>query len=751
MSVVKNLVVRAGADFSGLNKGLSRAQKQVELFKTSVTKSMAAVGAAIATIGAGASITDAVRDSIKMEGAIQSLNRILGQSASDFDAWAKSQATAFGMSKLEAMDYGRTFAIMTKSFAENSAQQTKYTINMLKAAATVASMSGRTVQDVMERLASGLRGETDAVEDLGIQVSVAMIESTAAFKKFANGKSWAQLSVQTQQQIRYFAILEQAAAIYGTELADNTGTKVNQFTANLKNLKVALGDAFIPVLNAILLPLTSFIQRVQMAMEYVAAFSRSLFGMSGSKAFSSTNSQAQAVSEIADSANEAADGFDNAKKAQNGFLAGFDEINSISKSDAGKSGVGSGKKEANSKTVSSLGIGNDFQNGMQDIASKAEAMAERVRNAFETIKSVISAAVPYVVAALAGLGIAFAAYYLQVNGATIVTKTATLAMSLLSRGLLIVQGAMTGFSAAIAAITSPLGIIILSIAALTAACVYFYQTNEEFRGVVDKIFKDISVVIQSLWKLILIPLGTFLKEVFKIAWDGITASLTQLKPVLSAIGTALSFLWKSIMVPFILWASKNISNTFVTIFEGINGAVGGAIDALKGFIKFLKGVFYNDNKMAWEGVRDMISGIFSSLTAIIKTPINIAIDAINTLIDGVNSITNLPDWITGGKKTMSIPKIPRLAQGGIVSSPTMAMVGEAGSELIMPLENTSFVDKMASALGSAVMSAMQINGGTTNKSGDVVLKIDGNTIARVLNPYLNKESARIGGSMISIS
>ena len=76
-----------------------------------------------------------------------------------------------------------------------------------------------------------------------------MLESTEAFKKFANGKSWAQLDFKVQQQIRLAAILEQAYDRYGDTLADTTQTKQARFIASLENIKLNLGQAFLPNLQ----------------------------------------------------------------------------------------------------------------------------------------------------------------------------------------------------------------------------------------------------------------------------------------------------------------------------------------------------------------------------------------------------------------------------------------------------------------------------------------------------------------------
>jgi hypothetical protein len=100
----------------------------------------------------------------------------------------------------------------------------------------------------------------------------------------------------------------------------------------------------------------------------------------------------------------------------------------------------------------------------------------------------------------------------------------------------------------------------------------------------------------------------------------------------------------------------------------------------------------------------------------------------------------------------NIPKIPRLARGGIVDGETNMgnyVAGEAGPEMIVPLENTSFTDKIASALGTAVMTAMTISQGN-NKGGNTVINIDGREVARALQSHNANETKRLGSSMIQV-
>src|SRR5690606_4284089 len=217
---------------------------------------------------------------------------------------------------------------------------------LLRASAVIASATGRTMEDVMERIRSGLLGNTEAIEDLGVNVNIAMIESTQAFREFAGDRSWQQLDFQTQQTIRYFAILEQTAQKYGLELAQNTSTRQAAFVAQLKNVQLALGQAFLPIYNTILPALTRFASALATAMNFVAQFMHALFGMDVSKnAVSQVKQQEQQTAAIQDqtkSVGKLGDAYQKAGKKARGALASFDEIHQLATdtSSGGSGGAG---------------------------------------------------------------------------------------------------------------------------------------------------------------------------------------------------------------------------------------------------------------------------------------------------------------------------------------------------------------------------------------------------------------------------
>jgi hypothetical protein len=171
-----------------------------------------------------------------------------------------------------------------------------------------------------------------------------------------------------------------------------------------------------------------------------------------------------------------------------------------------------------------------------------------------------------------------------------------------------------------------------------------------------------------------------------------------LLPVLEAVLPVLN--------KFAMWAQDN-PKAFLAIAAAI-GAVAAAIVvtniamALNPFSLIAAGVALlvvalvaAYNKFEW--FRDGINAIVNTVIGFFAGMVNAAIGAVNAIISAYNSIPLLPDIPKaptvpvpqlGGQAASAVvaKKIPRLAEGGIVSSPTLALIGEAGPEAVVPLD-----------------------------------------------------------------
>lgn len=163
MAVVKNLMVRAGADFSSMRKSMQKAQNDLNNFKRNVSHTMKGIGAVLAATGLTFGIRAATREAMQFEASLQQINRLMGDSAGQFQKWANEQASAFGMARSEAVRYGAVYANLISNFSRSTAEVAQRTEDLLKASAVIASSTGRTMEDVMERIRSGMLGNTEAI------------------------------------------------------------------------------------------------------------------------------------------------------------------------------------------------------------------------------------------------------------------------------------------------------------------------------------------------------------------------------------------------------------------------------------------------------------------------------------------------------------------------------------------------------------------------------------------------------------
>ena len=312
---------------------------------------------------------------LEVSASMNQIKRQMGESSQSFLKWVNDNANAMNMGVGEATNYGAVYSNLFSGFIKDTNKLSAYTAKMLQTSAVIAEGSGRSITDVMERIRSGLLGNTEAIEDLGINVGVAMIESTEAFKKFANGQSWQQLDYQTQQQIRLMAILEQATAKYGDTLSNSVNGSISLFKSLMKDSALNLGNAMLPIINAIMPVLNSFAMVLKNVTAKLAEFIALMFnkkatvkdGVGGAvgdmgnamkDAAGGAGDLADAVDDAGDSAGGLADNLGdsakNAKKAAKELLGllGFDEINILQKpkdDDAGGSGGGGGGKGGKGK------------------------------------------------------------------------------------------------------------------------------------------------------------------------------------------------------------------------------------------------------------------------------------------------------------------------------------------------------------------------------------------------------------------
>ncbi len=349
---------------------------------------------------------------LEVAASMNQIKRQMGESSQSFLKWVNDNANAMNMGVGEAARYGAVYSNLFSGFIKDTNKLSAYTAKMLQTSAVVAEGSGRTITDVMERIRSGLLGNTEAIEDLGINVNVAMIKSTEAFKRFSNGQSWDQLDFQTQQQIRLMAILEQATAKYGDTLSNSVNGRISLFKSLMKDAALNLGNSMLPIINAIMPVLNSFAMVLKNVTAKLAEFIALMFnkkatvkdGVGGAvgdmgnamkDAAGGAGDLADAVDDAGDSAGGLADNLGdsakNAKKAAKELLGllGFDEINILQKpkdDDAGGSGGGGGPFKDILPEVELTDMDNQFKSIFDGLGDKLKGLFDYLKKLWDLFK-----------------------------------------------------------------------------------------------------------------------------------------------------------------------------------------------------------------------------------------------------------------------------------------------------------------------------------------------------------------------------
>ncbi len=238
-------------------------------------------------------------------------------------------------------------------------------------------------------------------------------------------------------------------------------------------------------------------------------------------------------------------------------------------------------------------------------------------------------------------------------------------------------------------------------------------------------------VIKQIWEQWIKPVWDVFMETLDTLWnEHMKPLVSNLLDFVGEFVTAAAEIYNKFIAPIVSYLVDMLApvfkNTFGDIFKVVGGIIGNIVDsingiltALKGIIQFVKGIFTGDWKTAWEGIKNIFKGIWDAMVTIVKAPINLIIGFINAMISGVESAINfvisglnklsfdVPDWVPviGGETFgIDIPKvdfkrIQYLAKGGIVNTPTLSIVGEAGKEAVIPLENnTGWMTRMAEVM-----------------------------------------------------
>ena len=138
---LRNLLVRVGADVSGLSAGLKKAQKDVQYFGRNVTGSLKEIQGKMAGLGAilggGFLLGGAIQDAMRFEALMATIGESLGASRKDFEKWQQTTGRSLGFSQLQSAETASIMSLNFKKIATSQEDLANKTMKMMEVMAVV--------------------------------------------------------------------------------------------------------------------------------------------------------------------------------------------------------------------------------------------------------------------------------------------------------------------------------------------------------------------------------------------------------------------------------------------------------------------------------------------------------------------------------------------------------------------------------------------------------------------------------------
>jgi hypothetical protein len=755
--------------FRVLGRVIGRAAQEIFKGGTQLSRMRIATNTVASNMGIAAEEVDSLRDSlaeantygIKAEQVINSLAR----------------TGLFEMAKqLEAVD-GRT--------GETVKGISALVLEMKDLGAVAGMSSSEAIAKVTEFIN---RGETAMVDQM-----IAVGNLGTEYRVFAEsiGKTRAELTAQEEAEARLMLVHRESKKALGAYA--NAYTTAGKMMDSLKDATSSIfeevGSALEPVFATAASAILEFVQGVRnwvrsnwetirewainvaawvttvvrvigaalARIRSLGAFLGDLVGfeLATGGAVSNTNVQLEEQKEAMDSAAAGA----KALKKQMAGLAGFDEMNVLKEPESTGGGGGGGLVEDGTEEAGSMleSVGKQVNEKTKETETAFQRMWEKIKNYFQPITDFwnenVKPAFEGMVAQFKMLGKTISespiGAILKVIAQLIVGVVVGAFMALISVVMWVITGITRLIEKGVQRFTDRFNFLVDILAEVILV----------FRNLPEIVSNTVAAVKEWIENLVQSAKDNFnmMKENLIAIWENLKQAIERkIKEIVIKIAIKIielyikwlefkdkvNELWENIQTK-IREVVDNIRNWVATRIQNIKNTFLGIYNTVRDTFNRIKNHIWNTISGVVDRVRSKIQSFkdgfkdfFGDVVVEIKKPINYMIDRINALLDKVRGI-KIPGIAPNG---INIPRIPRLATGGVIESPTVAMLGEAGREAVVPLENnTEWIDTLASKLG-----------GTGGGQIHLTVKVGEDKVGEKIIEYINDKNARTNLNTLNI-
>lgn len=784
-------------DTKGFKDGTNTIEKQTNSMKSS----FAAMGkAAVAAFAVGAMIKfgkEAISTASSLAEVQNVVDTAFGSMSYKMEQFAATSIEAFGMSKLSAKQTGSTFMAMGVGMGITSAAASDMAIALTGLTGDMASFYNVSQDVASTALKSVYTGETESLKQFGVVMTEVNLQEYALSQGIKTS-----ISAMTQREkvmLRAAFVTDKLSLAQG-DFAKTFGSWANQtrvLTEQWNEFLGILGTGLITVLTPVVKYLNTALTYMISFANKTSDVLSSVFGSAKAttNAVDNVTSSTQDATDALTSESEAVKA---ANDAANG-VTGFDKLNNMNK-DVAKSATSASDALASpttglastatvNVTADTTALESNIKTAVERIKGTISSIWTLISPQVETFKLTLQNALNDLSTLIEPIITLFTGYFVPAMAQVLVTIGT------------ILLGLFDTFNLVFADIWN-YAIFPLLTLFITVFLPMWFSMVQGVYSILAVLFIEVKKIFDMLWTEAVLPVITLIVTIWtgfmtilSETWNTYGAPIiaavklaiqstgevftalwtSYLKPVFDKIILVLTELWtkhlqplvkniasfvaelillalqiyNKFIAPIAKWFLENLYPVVAKVVKFIIGLIGeilgnlidrvnGGITALRGLITFISGVFSGDWSKAWEGIKQIFKGVFDSLVAIVKTPVNLIIDIINAMVAGVvlgvNAIINslngldfdIPDWVPGiggehvgfNISPVVAPKIPKLATGAVIppNSEFLATLGDqkSGTNIETPL--------------ATMVEAFKIAMGESGGNYTFVAQIDGKTI-----------------------
>ena len=721
---LEELKVVITAETSGLRKELNSLKTQLSKTEKTVTKTTGGIKKALSSLTKGFTATAIVYGLIKVgKQAVQTASDLqevqnvvevsFGSMSAEVDKFAENALKKFGLSKLSAKQFASTFMAMSNGMGIAAEAGKNMSLNLTALAGDLASFRNVEQDVAFTALKSVFTGETETLKNFGIVMTEANLEAYALSQGIT--KSYSAMSQAEKVALRYSFVLNATKGAQGdfARTSNNWANQVRILKEQFKELAGIIGNGLLKVLQPLIILLNKVLG---LAISVANSLSQAFGGKKIKESSTSVSNMASGMSDIASGAEDTSSGLDSADKSAKKLkrtLAGFDQLNVLSNPDSGStsSGAGGGGGDITGlANASYISTEEEVESGVSKADEYFKQVSEIYHKWFDNLpKLKINFDKEQALEDIKGIGLDIL-NTISGLGSFVITIGINLANDLdigkLANDFISLVKSVTGLASSLTDVLVPAFEKLYDIGLKPVVEWIGEKVHDAFKtlsGIIDDFAKFVEenaegfkawgeilgVVAKAIWSIIE-PMADAAWNTFKGLILAIYEVFKLLLKILLEVGKALV---KVVKDPKQAW--DDFKSYVGSFFDNMKNKAGSAVSGIKEAFKGIPEWFRTTFTKAWTNVKNVFSkggkvftGIKDGILSGLKSVINVLIRGINKVVaipfNGLNAALNkLKNVKILGRKpfskligNISVPQIPMLAKGGVITSPTIAMMGE---------------------------------------------------------------------------